>query len=404
MALDKNGKPLPKGITWLEKKQLYMARFTYQGTPYTIYDKELKVIKKKLTDKRYEVEHGISGKADKVTLNEWFDIWVREFKKDKIKLTTLNTYESTYNAHIRDSIGKRYLSQIKLMHIQKLYNELTEKGLAPNTICKIHVQLNGMFATAVNNDLIIKNPCKGVELPTIKKKEMRIMDAKEQDYFLKYIRQERWQLYEPAITVLLGTGLRLGELLALEWQDVDLKNKTISVTKNLVYTKDRITNKYSFKIETPKTPNSVRTIPLLPYVEQAFKRQKHIQNLMRISGYFESLQGFEKLVFTTKNGKPQKCKAIQRALTNIVCAINKEETEKAQKEKRSAVLMEHLHPHALRHSFATRCFEKGIPIKTVQMLLGHSKIEITMNLYVHLTESKKIEDMQKLNDLFVNVV
>lgn len=119
MALDKNGKTLPKGITWIEKKQLYMGRFMYQGISYTLYDKKLRDITKKLADKRYEVEHGLFGKADKLTLNTWFEIWLREYKVQKIKKTTLQNYLSLYNNHLRNGLGMRFLSQIKSIYIQR---------------------------------------------------------------------------------------------------------------------------------------------------------------------------------------------------------------------------------------------------------------------------------------------
>lgn len=404
MALDKNGKKLPKGITWIEKKQLYMGRFTYQGTPYTLYDKELKVIKKKLADKRYEVEHGLTGKADKITLNKWYEVWLSNYKTDKVKETTENGYVIMYNNHIRNTLGKRVLAQIKPIHIQKLYNDFIENGYSTSSLQTLHALLHNILDIAVVNDLIMKNPCMGTIRPPAEHKERRVLSEEEQTYLLKFIQQEEWKFYEPVITTILGTGVRVGEVLGLKWEDIDFENNTISINRTLVYIRNKKTGKYGFSEQAPKTKNSKRTIPLHKNVVKALKRQKLNQNYMKLHGNWQPHEGFETLVFTGSKGQPQQTASIQNILNRIVKAINDEEVEKATKENRTPVIMEHLHPHALRHSFATRCFEADMPPKTVQMLLGHANIQITLDLYTHVSAEKKLQDMQKLDKIFANVV
>ena len=158
MALDKNGKELPKGITWLPKKNLYMGRFQYEGQSYAIYAKSLKEAKKKLADKKYETEHGISGKADRITLDEWFDTWLKTYKIGKVKNTTVATYTALYDRFVREPLGKRYISKIKTVEIQRLYNSMTEDGLSPKYLKTLHNTLSNIFKMAVNNDIIPKNP------------------------------------------------------------------------------------------------------------------------------------------------------------------------------------------------------------------------------------------------------
>lgn len=404
MALDKNGKQLPKGITWIEKKQLYMGRFTYQGTPYTLYDKELKIIKKKLADKRYEVEHGLTGKADKITLNKWFDVWLKDYKTNKVKKTTIQNYQTLYDNHIRENLGKRVLVQIKPIHIQKLYNDFIESGYSTTSLQTLHALLHNILDIAVCNDLLVKNPCMGTVRPTIEEKDKRVLSAEEQTNLLNFIRQTEWQFCEPVITTMLGTGVRVGEVLGLKWEDVDFDNNTITINRTLVYIKDKKTGKFGFEEQAPKTKNSKRTIPLHVNVVKALKRQRLNQNYMKLHGNWQPHEGFETLVFTGSKGQPQQTASIQNILNRIVKSINDEEANKASKENRTPVIMEHLHPHALRHSFATRCFEADIPPKTVQMLLGHANIQITLNLYTHVSAEKKLQDMKKLDKIFANVV
>jgi len=404
MAKDKTGKILPKGITWLEKKQLYMARFTYQGTPYTMYDKELKVIKKKLADKRYEVEHGLSGKLDKITLNTWYESWLNDYKTKKAKKSTIITYKGLYETHVRNTLGKKQLSQIKAMHIQKFYNDFIEKGYSASTLEVLHAMLSNIFKIAVNNDLIVRNPCRGTERPIVEHEERRVLSIEEQRYISNYIKKESWQFFEPIITVMLGTGIRVGEALGLKWEDIDFEKKTMFINKTLAYRRLESTGKFGFEEDTPKTANSTRIVPLKQDVIRALKRQKYNQNLLKLQGNWKPREGFETLVFTGKKGQPQTKLIIRNMLIRLVKEINEFEMKKATEEKRTPIVIEPINPHALRHSFATRCFEAEIPPKTVQMLLGHANIGITMNLYTHVTEQKKVEDMQKLDKLLLNVI
>lgn len=126
MAINKSGKVLPKGIIWVENKRLYMGRFQYQNTTYTKYGKSWKKLEKELQDLRYEVEHGLRGKGDSTSLNEWFDIWLNSYKRRIIKDSTYVRYRYIYEHYIREKLGRRRIANIKQIIIQKLINELAE--------------------------------------------------------------------------------------------------------------------------------------------------------------------------------------------------------------------------------------------------------------------------------------
>lgn len=403
MAKDpKTGKELPKGISWKKDKQTYMARFSYQGQSYTFYNKDLKALKKTLADKRYEVEHGLQGKADKISLNTWYQTWLEQYKIPNIKETSVHTYKQMYSCYIEPTLGGKHLSQVKPVHIQKVYNDLLENGLSAKSISNIQGMLYDIFETACRNDLIIKNPCKGVARPKIEQPDRRVLSIEEQHTLVSYLKKDKFKPYEPLIITLLGTGMRIGEALGLTWSDIDFKNEQISVNKTLVYVKDLKTEKYMFKYQTPKTKNSSRTIPMLSDVKKALKHQSTCQKRLRLymGGEWQPLKGFEDTVFTSLKGRPHQECDIRKFLINIVAEINADEQALAEKENREPVIMEHVHPHALRHTFATRCFERDIPPKTVQHLLGHATVQMTMDLYTHITEQKKQADMQKLEGLF----
>ncbi len=389
MAFDKNGKPLPKGIAWLEKKQLYMGRFMYQGISYTLYDKKLHGITKKLAEKRYEAEHGLCKSTSKLTLNNWFEIWLNNYKSPNLKKTTLQNYLSLYNNHLRNTLGTCILSQIKPIHIQQLYNDFLITGHSATSLQTLHSLLHNIFEVATRNDLITKNPCLATVRPTACHHERQVLTLEEQNQLLTFIQQEKWNFCEPIITTLLGTGIRIGELLGLKWEDIDFEKKTISINRTLVYTKNEKTGKFGFEMQSPKTRHSKRILPMHPNVESALKRQFNNQQKLRQQNKWKTLRGFETLIFTGYKGHPLLTASVQNMLNRLVADIQKN-------SELPLCNIKHLHPHMMRHSFATRCFEADIPPKTVQTLLGHSNIQMTLDLYTHVSEEKKLKDMQKL--------
>lgn len=398
----KNGKQLPKGITWREDKQTYMGRFSFQGKSYTFYNKDLRTLKKTLADKRYEVEHGLAGKATKMTVDTWFSEWLGQYKIPTVKVTSVNHYLNLYNYYVQVSLGQKQLAQIKPVHVQKLYNEMQEKKFSVSTICGVHTLLLDLFQTAVDNDLIVKNPLRGVVLPKAQKTERRVLSVVEQTTLLTYMKREKWDIYEALITVLMGTGLRLGEALGLTWDCVNFEQKEILVKKTLVYVKDVENGTYSFRFQSPKSNAGIRTIPLVTEVANALRRQRTMQMSLRLHAGrgWKNVDGFEMLVFTTSKGTPMQESTVRKALDKVVAEINNEEKALAEKEQREPFVMEHVHPHALRHTFATRAFEADMPPKTVQAFLGHSTLAMTMDLYTHISEEKKREDMDKLEKVF----
>lgn len=402
MAKDKNGKDLPRGVTWLPKKGLYMARFMYEGISYTYYEKTAKQAAKTLTEKRYEVEHGVSGKGDKVTLSQWFDTWFKEYKIPNVKESSARTYKQWCEYYILPVLGNRKLSQIRPVHIQQFVNGMQEKALSIKTIHSIYDVLFDMLKIAENNELINRNPAKGVALPKQEKEERRVLSVAEQNAFLAYLKSEKWLPHEPLFVVMLGTGLRVGEALGLTWDCIDFEHKEIKIEKALVYGKCTSDGKYRFTWQTPKTTSSRRTIPMVPEVEAALHRQRlaQAQHRLCVGEKWRPLEGFENLVFPNMSGRPYRETHIRDSIVAIIRDINDEETALAERERREPVLMEHFSPHCLRHTFATRCFEAGLPPKTVQTIMGHSSTAMTMDLYTHTTEAKKKEDMSKLAGVF----
>ena len=261
--------------------------------------------------------------------------------------------------------------------------------------------INAMFKYAIHNRLIIHNPCNGVSLPKTQTKEKRVLSVEEQKEITEHA---KGRIYENLIAVSLGTGLRMGEALALTWKDVDFAKREISITKTLVSVKDKESGKNVFKFQTPKTKNSTRIVPMQESVFKALKAQKvKLMEMQLQSSDWKRLEGFEDLIFVTATGKPVFRGSYVACLTWIENSINKSRQEYAKKHKLPYEPIPHFYPHAFRHTFATRCFEAGIEAKVVPGYLGHYSIAITLDLYTHVSDDKAHTEMEKLQNLYQNI-
>ena len=195
-------------------------------------------------------------------------------------------------------------------------------------------------------------------------------------------------MYYNLFVLALETGMRIGELMALTWNDVDFENRLIYVKYTLCYfSKD---GKYKFELHKPKTKKSKRTIPLTERAVRALKSQL-IQKKEIVLKRREPMVGYEDLVFVTKNNCPTQQFIVGACLREIIKKIEKHEN----------LDFKEITPHSLRHIFATRCIESGMNPKTLQVILGHAKLQMTMDLYCHVTDETSYEEMAKYESLCI---
>ncbi len=390
---EKKSLNLPKGITRCSDGR-YQARYTYEGHRYCLYGRDVKELEERLNNAKYEIQHGIYAKEERISLNSWYETWLNEYKSMTVKKGTVESYECMYNYYVGPALGKKLLKDIRGEHIQKLYNDLSRSGYSKSTISLIHVLLGAMFKQAVKNELVKKNP---VELTTLprgeKKKERRVLTLNEQEILLKEITGNE---LEPLIRLSLATGLRVGEVTGLEWCDIDFEKKEITVRGTLKCTRKGM----EYYKDTPKTDKSSRSIPLLASIELMLKRYRIVQKEHKLSmgSDWKPMEGLEDLVFLRADGKPFSGQHIRQQLVHIVDNINEKYFSKNSmgKDKGMDEKFEYFTPHTLRHTFATRALENGIPPKVVQEILGHSSITMTLDLYTHVLPQTKAEEMKKL--------
>ena len=309
-------------------------------------------------------------------------------------------YKYMYNHYVRDGFGKLRISKIKYSDIKKFYYSLIlEKGFKPNSMEIVHTLLHPTFTMAVRDGLLRLNPTEGV-MAEIKKShcwektKRHALTVAEQRAFTNYIaNSEEYRGWFPLFTVMLGTGCRIGEVLGLRWQDVDFKNRTISINHNLVY-RVQEDGTCTNHVNSPKTKAGIRIIPMLDEVFDAFLEEYQYQKV--IGFCTDEIDGYSGFVFCTGDGKVYLPNAINRTIRSICADYNKEEESKAKEENRDPVLLPKFSCHILRHTFCTRFCENETNLKVIQEIMGHADISTTMDVYAEATQEKKKESMTSL--------
>ena len=384
MGKDLKGKELGTGLRQ-KSNGTYSARFVDRfGKRQELYDRNLAELKRKLNTAIYDDERGYSVIDNSITLSEWFKSWMEIHKYMVIRNNTKMYYIQIFTKHIEPTLGNKKLKNITQLDIKSLLKELDQNGYQYETQNKVRIMLLDMFDKAMVDNYVLKNPCKGIKLVRDEKKDIRVFTREEQAEFFDCC---KGTFYDNLFIVAISTGLRQGELCALTWDDIDFENKEISVTKTLLYQKLEGDTQKEFHINPPKTKTSKRTVPISKQCEIALKKQYIQRNYIMSKKSANPLVGFENILFTTKFGTPICDQIMIDAIKRIVDEINlcKDELEQ----------FETFTPHCFRHSFATRCFEAGIPPKTVQTYLGHASLQMTMDLYTAVLPNQKQDEMKK---------
>lgn len=385
MAKDLNGKVLPRGIIQ-RADGLYMGRFQYEGESYPpIYGKDWREVERKLNDLRYEVTHQMYSIKSKLTLDEWFDIWLKEYRGIRVKEGTKENYRNAYNGRIKPVLGKKRVTSIRMEQIQRLYNKMAEENYATETIKATAVLLYGMFKQAEKVGLVSKNVAALATIPKAKGSKERVaLTVEEQALFQEYVK--KYSKFPHIYLVALCTGMRNGEVRGLTWDDVDFEKRIIHITGTLKYIKGKGTYR-----DDPKTKTSKRDIPMLNYCYDLLMEEKRIQDEEKdLAGtYWMPYQNLENLVFTKNNGQPISREMVTADMNRIFEHIKKEGQHLPQ-----------FTFHALRHTFATRGLEQGIDLKVMQTILGHTSLSMTSDLYSHVLPTTKSKEMEKLEEIF----
>lgn len=306
----------------------------------------------------------------KILYKDWIYEWLIE-KREYIKESTYANYSNNIFNHIIPRLGDYSLDEIDHKILQKFLLDLFKNGksngnggLAEKTIKDISIILKGSLKKAINEgkmkhiELTFYYPKSNIE------KNIYILTKKEQNKLTDYV-IDNLSSKNIGLLISLYSGIRIGELCALKWEDIDFKKSLICINKTMqrVYIKDKSNNTSKIIITSPKTKNANREIPINKNFLELLKKVKSSKNNYVLTG-------------TEKCLEPRSYR---------------KHFEKVLKELK----IKHFNFHSLRHTFATNCISLGVDYKTVSEILGHSNVNITLNLYVHprLSQKKKCIDL-----------
>ena len=380
MGKDLKGKELGVGLNQ-RKDGVYQARYTDRwGKRKTIYGKNLRELRKQLAEAISDNENFTSIK-DEITLDRWFVRWMDVYKSKSVRPNTKREYTHIYNKNISPYIGGRNINSLVKSDIQQLIDRAHDDGYMYERQNKIKIILSDMLQRASEDHLLINNPVSGVKLRADKEINAKALTVDEQNTFFDYCSNT---FYDNLFNVAVNTGLRPGELFALQLSDVDLENGYIDVNKTLVYQKYLDDDCKTFHIEPPKTKQSYRKVPINSICKAYLEKQFELKKV--ISGKRPKQQN--DYLFVTKFNTPLNSVIYSDAIKAVIRQINLVRPLDNQFDVFSG--------HAFRHTFATRCFEAGVDAKVVQSYLGHASLKMTMDLYTHVTEEKSSLDIEKI--------
>jgi integrase len=407
---DKNRVVLRTGEGYRDNDGRYFYRWTDSlGKRHSVYAKTLDKLRTKEKAIFKDISDGIKIEASTITLNQIYELW-KEIKRG-IKNSSFQHYSYLYDRFVAVNFGKKKITFIKKSDVKKFYNSLVdERGLSLSTIYNIHTVVHQLFNMAVDDNYIRSNPSDNTlrELKRsrefVKEKKLALT-SKQEEIFLTYLKNNRtYQHWYPIFAVMIGSGLRVAEVTGLRWKDIDLESGTIDVNHALVYYDHHIVKPGEkkgsyFRINTTKTSASNRTIPMLDFVKEAFEIEKRNQQESKIK-CLVTVDGYTDFIFVNTVGNVQHHIALNRVIRNIIrnCNMNIIDSNIVDKD---SMLLPHFSCHSLRHTFATRMCEKGVNIKVIQDVMGHTDIGTTMNIYTDATNDMKKQEFMLLNEQYI---
>ncbi|MCL2357627.1 MAG: site-specific integrase [Defluviitaleaceae bacterium] len=367
-----------EGTVWQDKRGLWRAEITLgyeevngkkKRIKKGLSSKDRETLLKKMNAEQHRVDRNIVVKNSDYTVTEWVKFWLENYKMYVLKPTTYDSYEYALTHHIRTAVGNLRLNKVRSDNIQQLYNQMHKRGLSSNTIRIVHATLSQAFDQAIKNELMYVNPCGATVRPKSSKRKAEAMTASEQEAFTKHCGSSTFHVF---FIFLLHTGLRVGEGQALTWRDIDFKEKCISINKTASTVKNRdegASARTKIIIDSTKTAHGVRSVPMNSTVEKILRT-------------LESGRNNNIFIFSSRNGTMLSARNITRSYKILL---------------ESAGLPSTYTVHTTRHTFATRLLEKGVNPKTASDLLGHSSVQITLDLYSHVLPNVKTDAVSLLD-------
>ena len=366
------------------------ARYTLGIDPKTgkqiqksVYGKTQKEVRQKLTAITAEIDDGTYIPPDKTTVEQWLNIWLKEYMGDK-KYGTVRNYKNACKYHIIPYIGQYRLSELKPYTIQALYNRLGreedgKKALSPKTIHNVHGVLSKALNQAVWNEMIRSNPAQLTTRPRKTRKDITTLSDEQIQKFGALVEQDS---YRAILKFILFSGVRESEAIGLTWDCIDFDRGTIRIYRQML---KRTKEAGGYTLASLKNDRE-RLLTPPPMLLSMLKEQKReqVEQRMKAGPAWRGWNSVEEqktwLVFTTELGDHYCPQTVYAHFKKIAKQIG---AEKAN-------------VHSLRHTYAVLCLQNGDDVKTVQSNLGHATAAFTLDVYGHVSEKMKQDSAERM--------
>jgi len=398
---DSRGRVLQTGESQRADGRYQYSYSDFLGKRRYVYAKDLASLRE--LEKKIKIDEwsGLNTHLGQITtLNDLYDRYMKT--KYGLRTSTYASYMQMYNRYVRDEFGKRIIKNICYSDIQGFYVYLlNHEKISIRSVEYVHMMLNPAFELAVKDGIISRNPAKGIfgELKRasgLSYNKRHALSIDEQKAFIEFIDgHPTWGRYHSIFQVMLGSGLRVGELCGLRWEDVDFEKRNINVNHGIVNVKAiKGGPKAHLEVSLPKSDSGIRNVPMMDKVLDGFKEEYRYAESRGFPNCI--VDGYTDFIFTKENGTVFTCSRLDNVLTKVVRDYNKQENALAKIEDREPLLLPKISNHILRHTFCTRLCERDVNIKVIQTIMGHANIKITMDIYAEVSQDKQRQEMERL--------
>lgn len=380
---DPKGRVLKEGEGFRKSDNLYTFRYrNAKGKVKAIYDSDLKSLRRKEKKILEQINDGLDYAAGEISVIELVEKYVA--LKEGVRYNTKVGYSFVLNLIKKEDFGYRKIRDIKPSDAQKWFIKLHNDGRGYSTLTSVRGVLKPAFQMAFEEDVVRRNPFDFVITKYVPNdsKRREALTPRETEIWMDFIRNDRtYCKYYDEFVVLLGTGMRVSEFCGLTKKDLDFKNRSIRVDHQLV--RDRHGNYY---IEKTKTECGRRSIPMTDEVYGALQnilaKRPKLKSELLVDGY----SGF--ILIDKKN-----CPKVALHIENE-CRWAMKKYEKLHPDRP----LPHITPHVYRHTFCTNMVNAGMDVKVLQYLMGHSEVDVTLNVYTHMGYERAAAQMLRLVD------
>ncbi len=379
---DNKGRILRTGES--QRKDLsYQYRYTdIQKKRRTVYASDLRELREKEKEIQRQIDDGIDYAAGKITVIKLLERYIS--LKQGVRYNTKVGYNFVLNLVKKEDFGYLQIRDIKVSDAQKWIMKLHDDGKGYSTITSVRGVIKPAFQMAYNEDIIRKNPFDfklADVVPNDSQKRIALTDE-QQKIWMGFIREDKtYKKYYDEFAGLLGTGMRVSELCGLTKSDLDFQNRRIRVDKQLVRERGG-----KYYVEKTKTECGIRFIPMTNDVCRSLKNILANRSKLKTEVIVDGYSGF---LLMDKNGHPKVALHIEHEMQWAMKKYRKLHPDQPLPD---------ITPHVFRHTFCTNMANAGMDIKTLQYLMGHSDVGVTLNVYTHASYDRAAEQMTKIVD------